>query len=861
MGLSRLPGLLALGVLLAAASAGAVAKPTERQSEKRDLGSAAAEPESTVSVSAESMAYAACSSDYAVIIAVVDPIFGVPGGGCNASDSYQIVAAACIGEHECLVYASSDIFADACPGVQDGKVLQFGIICNGRLSASLSPPVAPPRSPPPPPQPRPPPPPRRSPPPPAPSPPPPASSCAPMDANGQTSQLWGQCGELYQPGGRLTDWSQAGYGASERSIPNYPSKYNVRAAPYNARGDGSTDDSDAIQRAIDDASQEAASTRQGVAVYLPEGTYVVRKRIMISSSYVVLRGVDRDKSILYMPVPLQAVYGDSMTWAFQGAWLSIVGKRMQSMDVANKLTNVVASANRGDYRLQVASSANIQVGQWVRLFQPNSDATRRRQLLAAAAGAGRGLAQAEVPQPAVPPGKVSVLAAQDGTPMMSQDGAAQVAQWFGDPGLQAALEAAVQADWQIGLAVEEEPDKIPAQALEPNGTNPLGMDPMLLAAAYYASMATENEDTTKVPATAALGSMESYLYGNNVVDSGTPSTMFYGKDRIRFVSRIVAVGPGWVQFERPLPYDIRTKWKPQLHRFNPAVVESGFENFSILFKWSPYPDHLDVKGNNGISLMDLAHCWVSNILITDGDNGVMISGSDFVTITGVETQFSKKRGTGAMASRNLNGHHALWVQGANNVLVTQFDIPWRWYHDLSVDSFAAESVYSSGRAADINIDCHRAATNNNLFTNIDAGLGTRIFQSGGADSRGAQSGSNSTWWNVYASSRQPANLPDCTFGPLLNFFGYWGTPEKVAGGGGSRRLLADGGEAEAPASNSASDEAELAGVGNNTLVAAQSTAWCTTQGWWVELIAAGRLAAPADLQAAQVAARRDGRMR
>lgn len=29
-----------------------------------------------------------------------------------------------------------------------------------------------------------------------------------------------------------------------------------------------------------------------MAVYLPAGTYVVRKRILISSSYVVLRGLD-----------------------------------------------------------------------------------------------------------------------------------------------------------------------------------------------------------------------------------------------------------------------------------------------------------------------------------------------------------------------------------------------------------------------------------------------------------------------------------------------------------------------------------------------------------------------------------------
>lgn len=46
------------------------------------------QPESTVSVSAESMAYAACSFDNAVITGVVDPLFGVPGS-CNASDSYR----------------------------------------------------------------------------------------------------------------------------------------------------------------------------------------------------------------------------------------------------------------------------------------------------------------------------------------------------------------------------------------------------------------------------------------------------------------------------------------------------------------------------------------------------------------------------------------------------------------------------------------------------------------------------------------------------------------------------------------------------------------------------------------------------
>lgn len=36
-------------------------------------------------------------------------------------------------------------------------------------------------------------------------------------------------------------------------------------------------------------------------------------------------------------------------------------------------------------------------------------------------------------------------------------------------------------------------------------------------------------DTSRVPATAAMGSLESYLYGNNVVDSGTPSSECHGR--------------------------------------------------------------------------------------------------------------------------------------------------------------------------------------------------------------------------------------------------------------------------------------------------------------------------------------------
>lgn len=41
---------------------------------------------------------------------------------------------------------------------------------------------------------------------------------------------------------------------------------------------------------------------------------------------------------------------------------------------------------------------------------------------------------------------------------------------------------------------------------------------------------------------------------------------FQGSDHIRFPTRVVAKGPGWIQLERPLPYDIRTRWQARCSR-------------------------------------------------------------------------------------------------------------------------------------------------------------------------------------------------------------------------------------------------------------------------------------------------------
>ena len=129
------------------------------------------------------------------------------------------------------------------------------------------------------------------------------------------------------------------------------------------------DDSAAFQRAIDAAVAWAKANNRGTAVIIPPGTFEIRQTISIGGSNVVLRGAGVSKrhsrlsvheeaggrdgagdsgcriccrlfvlslthssrahcphlqvgqTTLYVPVGLQAVYGDAKNWAFQGGFV------------------------------------------------------------------------------------------------------------------------------------------------------------------------------------------------------------------------------------------------------------------------------------------------------------------------------------------------------------------------------------------------------------------------------------------------------------------------------------------------------------------------------------------------------------
>ncbi len=183
----------------------------------------------------------------------------------------------------------------------------------------------------------------------------------------------------------------------------------------------------------------------------------------------------------------------------------------------------------------MASTAGIQPGQWLRIFalEPN-DRNRRRQLLstseassvAAVTGApARGLGRRRLRDgDAVASGPAPDAAAGLApAPGPAPDAAADRPLWeqlLDDPAQQQALAAAFSAEAKLWADAAD--GKVPSQSYEPNATNPLGMDPWLLATARYAALAMLAEpagEPDKAPAQALSGTLDAYICERGVASS------------------------------------------------------------------------------------------------------------------------------------------------------------------------------------------------------------------------------------------------------------------------------------------------------------------------------------------------------
>lgn len=175
----------------------------------------------------------------------------------------------------------------------------------------------------------------------------------------QNSQLWGTSGEAWTPGGRLPDFSFAGYHFGEDPLPVANVACSVK--DFGAVGDGEHDDTQAFKDAI-------AATERG-AVFVPPGRYKITDIIWIEKPNLVLRGAGPQESILYCPKPLEEIKPNmgattggrpTSNYSWSGGIVWIKGQYEMV-----ELATVTAPAKRGDQWIEVSATDQIQPGEVV----------------------------------------------------------------------------------------------------------------------------------------------------------------------------------------------------------------------------------------------------------------------------------------------------------------------------------------------------------------------------------------------------------------------------------------------------------------------------------------------------------------
>ena len=218
-----------------------------------------------------------------------------------------------------------------------------------------------------------------------------------------------------------------------------------------------------------------------------------------------------------------------------------------------------------------------------------------------------------------------------------------------------------------------------------------------------------------------------------------------------------------IGFDRPLRTDVRPEWKPKLYAAAGGVEEAGIEGLGFEFPNTPYKGHFTELGFNAIAMSGCRNCWVRNVRITNADSGMFIRAAN-VTLRGVVIDSRRQM----ERSRKATGHHGVTLGGQDNLL-EEFEFRTRFMHDITVSGSSAGNVAANGAGPDICFDHHRKAPHANLFTNIDLGEGSRMFQSGGGAALGRHSGAWETFWNIRA--RRPQSWP-AGWGPnLMNLVG------------------------------------------------------------------------------------------
>jgi hypothetical protein len=183
------------------------------------------------------------------------------------------------------------------------------------------------------------------------------------------------------------------------------------------------------------------------------------------------------------------------------------------------------------------------------------------------------------------------------------------------------------------------------------------------------------------------------------------------------------------------------------------LTQAGVEDLSIAFPPGAYGGHFTEAGFNAVTLGGAAHCFLRRLNIDNADSGIFCGARQcaFLDITWTSDRAKDKQGCA--------GHHGILLGGCDNLL-SGFRFKTRFHHDISVSGGSAGNVAEAGTAEDLALDHHCRGPYENLFCQIHAGAGTRLYHSGGGENIGRHCGARAAFWGIRADRPLPAPPPD-----------------------------------------------------------------------------------------------------
>ncbi|HKL20268.1 MAG TPA: glycosyl hydrolase family 28-related protein, partial [Tichowtungia sp.] len=251
-----------------------------------------------------------------------------------------------------------------------------------------------------------------------------------------------------------------------------------------------------------------------------------------------------------------------------------------------------------------------------------------------------------------------------------------------------------------------------------------------------------------------------------------PNGQYQITDQIR-VERDYVVLRGEDMYQTVLFFPRNIGERYPLPSFDESYSHSGFfradggthksiENLTMEFRRQTKMGHWEHRYPNAINYVgDVEDSWIRNIYFKNVDAAVTFNGATRISVLNLILGQSIERPDfiGSSGIVRWVGHVGVGMGNLSKSLMHNIEFKGKYFHEFDIINVPSYNVISSVKGTDMALHNHGQGANHNLYTEIYAGTGTRIF---GALTD-TQRVHHETYWNIDADNLiDPASFTNCT---------------------------------------------------------------------------------------------------